>query len=53
MHKLWCGNSCADCENPCALDESIPCSPDCENLGEDGEPIDLLVCKKAGCDALH
>lgn len=37
MHKKWCGKSCSDCKTSCSLDESIPCSPDCEFLGEDGE----------------
>ena len=37
MHKNWCGKACCDCKNPCKLDESIPCSPDCEFLGENGE----------------
>ena len=37
MHKDWCGKSCCDCTKPCKLDESIPCSPDCEHLGANGE----------------
>ena len=37
-HKDWCGKPCAQCEEHCALDESIPCSPDCENLSLDGKP---------------
>ena len=44
----WCGRPCAQCENPCALDESIPCSPDCELLQPDGNR-DRVLC--AGCDA--
>ena len=36
MHKEWCKKSCSECKNPCALDEIIPCSPDCEFLSEDG-----------------
>jgi len=48
MHRLWCGRPCADCENPCKLDESIPCSPDCELLGKNGEWTHI-ECKK--CDA--
>ena len=35
-HKDWCGKPCADCEQPCALDESMPCSPDCDLLNADG-----------------
>ena len=49
MHKGWCGKPCCDCEHPCALDESIPCSPDCECLGENGE-TDCEECKQ--CDAI-
>ena len=37
MHKDWCGKPCTDCAHPCSLDESIPCSPDCEYLGPNGE----------------
>ena len=48
MHKDWCGNPCCDCRSPCALDESIPCSPDCECLGENGE-TDCEDCRN--CDA--
>lgn len=49
MHKEWCGKSCADCETSCRLDESMPCSPDCEFLGENGE-TDSPECQS--CDAL-
>lgn len=49
MHKDWCGKPCCECENPCALDETIPCSPDCEHLGENGE-TDCAECKR--CDAI-
>lgn len=37
MHKKWCGKPCSDCESPCKLDAIIPCSPDCEFLGKNGE----------------
>ena len=47
-HKEWCGRACCDCGHPCSLDERMLCSPDCENLSEDGEP-DPVKC--AGCDA--
>lgn len=40
MIRGWCGKPCAECTNPCALDERIPCSPDCECLGEHGEYTD-------------
>ena len=49
MHKDWCGSPCSECKNPCALDESIPCSPDCKCLGADGE-TDCEECKT--CDAI-
>ena len=55
-HSEWCGKcACGDCEiamrNECALDQSMPCSPSCKNLGGDGSPIDLIVCIEDGCDA--
>ena len=37
MHKDWCGKPCCNCTEPCKLDESIPCSPDCKHLGKNGE----------------
>lgn len=46
--KRWCGRSCADCLNPCALDASISCWPDCENLNPDGTR-NTAACE--GCDA--
>lgn len=49
MHKDWCGKPCSECENPCALDMSMPCSPDCECLGENGEH-NCDECKH--CDAI-
>ena len=51
MDKRWCGKPCSECTTPCALDESMPCSPDCEMLGENGEPKDLQACLGSGCDA--
>ena len=36
MHRKWCGKPCCDCNGPCALDELIPCSLDCEYLGPKG-----------------
>lgn len=49
-HNLWCGNPCCDCLQPCRLDEQIPCSPDCENLNQDGSRIDAK-CRAIKCDA--
>lgn len=49
MHNNWCGKPCCDCNNPCQLDESISCSPDCEFLGESGEHTHPQC---QGCDAL-
>lgn len=49
MHKDWCGKPCCDCKNPCKLDESISCSPDCECLGRNGEHLHP-ECQD--CDAL-
>ena len=51
MHNEWCGNRCSECGKPCAADEKIPCSPDCELLGEYGFPIDIAACLLSGCDA--
>ncbi|KNZ70313.1 hypothetical protein Tfer_0873 [Thermincola ferriacetica] len=36
-HKDWCGEDCSICKTSCGLDEAIPCSPDCDNLGPNGE----------------
>lgn len=49
-HKDWCGKPCGECDTPCRLDESMPCSPDCEALNEDGSR-NVEVCTAAGCDA--
>ena len=51
MHKKWCGKDCSECQTSCALDESMPCSPDCEFLGKDGDVVDYHNCLKSGCDA--
>lgn len=49
-HPNWCGKSCAECIQPCMLDESMSCSPDCPGLNpETGEPGSDL-CKD--CDAI-
>jgi hypothetical protein len=45
-HLNWCGKPCVGCQSPCILDESIPCSPDCEEL-------DPLTGDPAGEDCLH
>lgn len=47
----WCGGSCGN-EKKCAdcrLDQSIPCSPNCENLTQDGI-INLKKCFADGCE---
>jgi len=46
--KQWCGKKCSECRG-CELDKAIPCSPDCENLTEDGKMI-IRGCLEAGCD---
>lgn len=48
MYKKWCGESCECCQHPCVYDEMLYCSPDCENLGENGE-MNSPECKT--CDA--
>lgn len=45
-HMDWCGKPCCECKHRCELDESIPCSPDCENLSIYGE----FTHKCADCD---
>ena len=59
--KGYCGGECGcmtKCAN-CKLDMSMPCSPNCENLTEDGM-IKIAECLKCGCyevkcifDAIH
>ena len=41
--------SCADCTTSCTLDESIPCSPDCENLTDDGKIL-IEKCLQDKCE---
>jgi hypothetical protein len=48
-HNDWCGKPCSECENPCSLDESISCSPDCEALNKDGTK-NFNECMESGCD---
>ena len=43
-----CGKECSQCSG-CALDERIPCSPDCENLTKGGL-IKIKECFKASCE---
>lgn len=50
-HKDWCGKQCGECESPCALDESMPCSPSCENINADGTR-NYNQCHKEKCDAI-
>ena len=49
-HKNWCGEPCHLCETSCWVDESIPCSPDCEYLSADGEPNNDYCLQ---CDAIN
>ena len=50
MYKDYCGSgiACAECKKRCAVDESIPCSPDCKNL--DGSKIKISECLKEKCE---
>lgn len=50
--KNWCGDKCAECNKSCILDQSIPCSPDCEKLTED-ENIKIAECLKVGCEEIR
>lgn len=49
-HAEWCGKPCCECQNPCWIDENLPCSPDCVNLLPDGSP-DPEKCK--GCEVFE
>lgn len=44
-----CKQKCSECKKDCSLDQQIPCSPDCENLTEDGK-IKIRGCLESGCD---
>lgn len=48
-HGLWCGLSCSECSETCALDESMACSPDCDAIDPVTNERDASKC--AGCDA--
>lgn len=48
VHPEWCGKDCNKCNNPCELDNSIPCSPGCCNFDIDGEP-QAILCKECDC----
>jgi hypothetical protein len=50
-HKDWCGKPCGECKKPCKLDEEIPCSPNCENLNNDGTRK-IKSCQESRCDAV-
>ncbi|MCL1855092.1 MAG: hypothetical protein FWF86_05105 [Clostridia bacterium] len=52
MHKEWCGKPCPKCKSRCALDESMPCSPNCYLLSGDGQPKNLRKCLEYGCDKI-
>ena len=53
-HMNHCGKVCAECTDNCITDQSIPCSPDCVNLGEDGRPKDECIAECAEfCDAMN
>lgn len=49
-HRLYCRKrACSECKENCYIDGAIPCSPDCENLTEDGK-IKVAECLKSGCE---
>lgn len=52
--KGYCGGECGCAEkcNSCSLDMSIPCSPSCENLTEDGN-IHIAGCLKSKCEEVR
>ena len=49
--KGYCGGECGQMEKcaKCSLDLSMPCSPSCDNLTEDGM-IKIAKCLADGCD---
>lgn len=47
-HQEWCKKPCSDCQSPCSLDQSIPCSPDCPHLNADGT-VYMSGCIDARC----
>ena len=49
--KGYCGGECGcmDKCNGCRLDMTIPCSPSCDNLTEDGM-INIAKCLEDGCE---
>ncbi|MDR0287536.1 MAG: hypothetical protein LBI03_07535 [Clostridiales bacterium] len=54
MHKDWCGKRpCGECRTSCAVDESMPCSPDCERLDKNGIITDYRKCLESGCDVIQ
>lgn len=48
MHKDWCGKSCGECLKPCSTDIHNYCSPDCPELGTNGEHLSP-VCQECDC----
>jgi hypothetical protein len=55
-HQYWIDNCkpkyCGDCVNDsggCSLDERLVCSPDCEQLKENGDPMGHEEC--ADCES--
>lgn len=51
-HKKWCGEVCGRCKYGCSLQDSIPCSPDCNLLSKDGS-YNIKQCIKVGCGAFR
>lgn len=51
--KGYCGGDCGNMSkcSKCELDLLIPCSPNCENLTEDGM-IKIAKCLADGCDEI-
>jgi len=51
-HENWCGKPCGECNDSCKLDETIPCSPNCEGLNPDGTR-NAKICIMNGCDGFE
>ncbi|MBU3173317.1 hypothetical protein [Clostridium estertheticum] len=47
-HSQWCGKECCECENPCALDQKMGCSPDCAEIDPKTNRRNKKGCKSCG-----
>ena len=52
-HSNWCGKSCSECNQPCKLDESFPCSLDCKAIDSKTNLHNLSICISCGADLVN